>query len=84
MIGVRLGWAEHIQDANAILSLVLDDEDVNSIQEATKKGKNLLQVIGDCGDEYWRVEYRLHAFKTQDLCWDSYIWVQYLTKFEMV
>lgn len=55
MIGVRLGLAEHIQDANAIFSLVLDDEDVNSIQEATKKGKNLLQVIGDCGDEYRRV-----------------------------
>lgn len=54
MIGVRLGLAEHIQDANAIFSLVLDDEDVNSIQEATKKGKNLLQVIGDCGDEYRR------------------------------
>ncbi|CAH8306370.1 unnamed protein product [Eruca vesicaria subsp. sativa] len=52
MIGVRLGLAEHIQDADAIFSLVLDDEDVNSIQEVTKKGKNLLQVIGDCGDEY--------------------------------
>ncbi|ESQ51193.1 hypothetical protein EUTSA_v10017835mg, partial [Eutrema salsugineum] len=44
--------AEYIQDANAIFSLKLDDEDVNSIQEVTKKGKNLLQVIGDCGDEH--------------------------------
>uniref|UniRef100_A0A1J3DVW7 Putative oxidoreductase, chloroplastic n=2 Tax=Noccaea caerulescens TaxID=107243 RepID=A0A1J3DVW7_NOCCA len=52
MIGVRLGLAEHIQDANAVFSLVLDDEDVKSIQEVTKKGKDLLQVIGDCGDEY--------------------------------
>ncbi|KAL1203517.1 putative oxidoreductase [Cardamine amara subsp. amara] len=52
MIGVRLGLADHIEDANAIFSLVLDDEDVNSIQEVTKKGKDLLQVIGDCGDEY--------------------------------
>ena len=68
MIGVRLGLAEHIQDANAIFSLVLDDEDVNSIKEATKKGKNLLQVIGDCGDEYrrvWSLEYRIHVFSTQ-------------------
>jgi len=55
MIGVRLGLAEHIQDANAIFSLVLDEEDVNSIQEVTKKGKDLLQVIGDCGDEYRRI-----------------------------
>ncbi|KAL1204157.1 Flagellar radial spoke protein 5 [Cardamine amara subsp. amara] len=51
MIGVRLGLTEHIEDANAIFSLVLDDEDVNSIQEVTKKGKDLLQGIGDCGDE---------------------------------
>ncbi|KAK4286363.1 hypothetical protein QN277_002924 [Acacia crassicarpa] len=54
MIGVRLGLAEHIQDTNAIFSLVLDDEDVNSIKEASGKGKDLLKVIGDCGDEYRR------------------------------
>ncbi|XP_042477006.1 flagellar radial spoke protein 5-like [Macadamia integrifolia] len=54
MIGVRLGLSEHIQDANAVLSLVLDEDDVNSIQEVSKKGKDLLRVIGDCGDEYRR------------------------------
>ncbi|XP_010557397.1 PREDICTED: flagellar radial spoke protein 5 [Tarenaya hassleriana] len=55
MIGVRLGLAEHIEETNAIFSLVLDEEDVESIQEVTKKGKDLLQVIGDCGDEYRRI-----------------------------
>ncbi|XVF05207.1 hypothetical protein REPUB_Repub05bG0152100 [Reevesia pubescens] len=54
MIGVRLGFSEHIQDASAIFSLVLDEEDVNSIQEVSKRGKDLLRVIGDSGDEYWR------------------------------
>ncbi|XP_042499516.1 flagellar radial spoke protein 5-like isoform X2 [Macadamia integrifolia] len=54
MIGVRLGLSDHIQDANAVFSLILDDDDVNSIQEVSKKGKNLLRVIGDCGDEYRR------------------------------
>ncbi|KAL5131992.1 putative oxidoreductase, chloroplastic [Glycine soja] len=54
MVGVRLGLAEHIQDTNAIFSLVLDEDDVNSIREATAKGKDLLKVIGDCGDEYRR------------------------------
>lgn len=54
MIGVRLGLSEHIKDANAVFTLVLDDEDVNSIQEVSKKGKDLLKVIGDCGDEYRR------------------------------
>ncbi|XP_042956185.1 1-deoxyxylulose-5-phosphate synthase YajO isoform X2 [Carya illinoinensis] len=55
MIGVRLGLSEHINDANAIFSLDLDEDDINSIQEVTKKGKDLLRVIGDCGDEYRRI-----------------------------
>ncbi|XP_010244190.1 PREDICTED: flagellar radial spoke protein 5 isoform X1 [Nelumbo nucifera] len=54
MIGVRLGLSEHIQDSNAIFSLTLDNDDVNSIQEISKRGKDLLRVIGDCGDEYRR------------------------------
>ncbi|MED6205240.1 hypothetical protein PIB30_016033 [Stylosanthes scabra] len=54
MVGVRLGLSDHIQDCNAIFSLVLDEDDVNSIREASAKGKDLLNVIGDCGDEYRR------------------------------
>ncbi|KAF4359048.1 hypothetical protein G4B88_008531 [Cannabis sativa] len=54
MIGVRLGLAEHIKDSNAIFSLSLDEEDMSSIQEVSRKGKDLLRVIGDCGDEYRR------------------------------
>ncbi|XP_065868004.1 perakine reductase-like [Euphorbia lathyris] len=52
MIGVRLGLSEHINDANAIFSLVLDEEDMKNIEEVSKKGKNLIKEIGDCGDEY--------------------------------
>lgn len=52
MVGVRLGLSEHIQDCNAVLSLALDEEDVDKIQELSSRGRNLLQVIGDCGDEY--------------------------------
>ncbi|KAK7402076.1 hypothetical protein VNO78_14051 [Psophocarpus tetragonolobus] len=55
MVGVRLGLSDHIKDTNAIFSLVLNEDDVNSIREATAKGKDLLKVIGDCGDEYRRV-----------------------------
>lgn len=54
MIGVRLGLSEHINDSKAVFSLVLDEEDVNSIQEVSKRGKDLLKIIGDCGDEYRR------------------------------
>ncbi|XP_047968659.1 LOW QUALITY PROTEIN: flagellar radial spoke protein 5 [Salvia hispanica] len=54
MVGVRLGLAEHIKDNNAIFSLVLDEEDVTSILQVTQKGKDLMKIIGDCGDEYRR------------------------------
>ncbi|XP_015950237.1 flagellar radial spoke protein 5 isoform X1 [Arachis duranensis] len=54
MVGVRLGLSDHVEDCNAIFSLVLDEDDVNSIREASAKGKDLLKVIGDCGDEYRR------------------------------
>ncbi|KAL3616067.1 hypothetical protein CASFOL_040361 [Castilleja foliolosa] len=55
MIGVRLGLSEHIKDANAIFSLVLDEDDLRSISEVSQKGKDLMKIIGDCGDEYRRV-----------------------------
>ncbi|CAL9057819.1 unnamed protein product [Musa banksii] len=55
MVGVRLGLSEHIKDTNAIFSLELDDEDMNSITEVSKQGRDLLKVIGDCGDEYRRI-----------------------------
>ncbi|KAJ9540458.1 hypothetical protein OSB04_026964 [Centaurea solstitialis] len=54
MVGVRLGLSEHIKDSAAVFSLTLDEEDVSSIQQATSKGKDLLRIIGDCGDEYRR------------------------------
>lgn len=54
MVGVRLGLSEHIKDTTAIFSLTLDEEDVKSIQEVIGKGKDLMRVIGDCGDEYRR------------------------------
>lgn len=54
MVGVRLGLSEHIKDVNAVFSLVLDEEDVDSIREVSSRGKDLMRVIGDCGDEYRR------------------------------
>ncbi|MFS8011603.1 putative oxidoreductase [Helianthus anomalus] len=54
MVGVRLGLSEHIKDTSAIFSLTLDEEDVKRIQEVISKGKDLMRVIGDCGDEYRR------------------------------
>ena len=52
MVGARLGLSEHIRDNNAILSLLLDEEDMGLIAEASSRGRNLMEIIGDCGDEY--------------------------------
>ncbi|KAJ4776224.1 Voltage-gated potassium channel subunit beta-2 [Rhynchospora pubera] len=54
MVGVRLGLSEHIKDTSAIFSLKLDEEDFNSINEVSKNGRDLINIIGDCGDEYRR------------------------------
>ncbi|CAH9094096.1 unnamed protein product [Cuscuta epithymum] len=54
MIGVRLGLSEHVKESNDVFSLALDQEDLQHIEHVTKKGKDLLNVTGDCGDEYRR------------------------------
>ncbi|KAL2612241.1 hypothetical protein R1flu_023933 [Riccia fluitans] len=52
MIGVRLGLSEHLRDSQNIFQIKLDDDDRQRIEAVTKKGKDLMSVIGDCGDEY--------------------------------
>ena len=52
LVGTRLGYKEHIEDNGEIFRFHLDAEDYFEIEEITKKSKNLLKVIGDCGDEY--------------------------------
>ncbi|KAH9554566.1 hypothetical protein CY35_08G070000 [Sphagnum magellanicum] len=54
MIGVRLGISEHLKDSQAIFKLRLDEDDLERISSITSKGRDLLTVIGDCGDEYRR------------------------------
>jgi hypothetical protein len=54
MIGVRLGLSQHLSDSQAIFKIELDDEDRQTIEAVTRKGRDLLEVIGDCGDEYRR------------------------------
>lgn len=52
IVGCRLGVSEHIADNRRVFELELDDEDREAIERATRKGKDLFKVIGDCGDEY--------------------------------
>jgi len=52
IIGVRLGIADHIDDNNNVFKFDLDDSDLGSIDEISKKTNNLYEIIGDCGEEY--------------------------------
>lgn len=52
IIGARLGVAEHIADNARSFDAALDADDLAALEPVLAKGRDLMQVIGDCGDEY--------------------------------
>lgn len=52
IVGARLGVAEHIADNARTFEMALDDEDRAAIDGVLARSRDLMQVIGDCGDEY--------------------------------
>lgn len=54
IIGVRLGVSEHIEQNSKIFTFTLDQGDIEQINQVLSKSNDLLQIIGDCGDEYRR------------------------------
>jgi aryl-alcohol dehydrogenase-like predicted oxidoreductase len=52
ILGARLGIAEHIADNQRVFALALDDEDAASVAPVLARARDLMRVIGDCGDEY--------------------------------
>jgi aryl-alcohol dehydrogenase-like predicted oxidoreductase len=52
IIGTRLGVAQHIADNTRTFGLALDADDIALIETVLSKSRDLMQVIGDCGDEY--------------------------------
>jgi aryl-alcohol dehydrogenase-like predicted oxidoreductase len=52
IIGARLGVAQHIAANALVFGFALDPGDVATIEEVLAKSRDLMQVIGDCGDEY--------------------------------
>jgi aryl-alcohol dehydrogenase-like predicted oxidoreductase len=52
IVGARLGVAEHIADNTRVFDLTLDTEDSAAVEPVLAKSRDLMQVIGDCGDEY--------------------------------
>lgn len=54
IVGARLGIAEHLEDNAQVFSLMLDESDRKQIEGVLSQSRNLMQQIGDCGDEYRR------------------------------
>ena len=52
IIGTRLGVAEHIADNTRVLGFQLDSDDHAKLDAISAKSRDLVKLIGDCGDEY--------------------------------
>jgi len=52
IIGARLGIAEHIADNARTFDVALDAEDLAAILPVLARSRDLLRLVGDCGDEY--------------------------------
>jgi aryl-alcohol dehydrogenase-like predicted oxidoreductase len=52
IVGTRLGVAEHIADNARVFGFALDADDRVSIDAVLAKSRDLMKLIGDCGDEY--------------------------------
>jgi len=52
IVGARLGLSEHLADNARVFNLALDADDLARIEAVLGKSRDLMSVIGDCGDEY--------------------------------
>ena len=52
IIGTRLGISEHIVENSKVFKFSLDKHDYEEIKAVLSNSSDLLEIIGDCGDEY--------------------------------
>ena len=52
IVGARLGVAEHIANNARVFGFELDTGDNRAIETVLAKSRDLMKLIGDCGDEY--------------------------------
>jgi len=52
IVGTRLGVAEHVADNARVFGLELDAGDDTAIETVLARSRDLIKLIGDCGDEY--------------------------------
>ena len=54
IVGVRLGVTDHREDNASVFDFTLDSDDNSQIEAILDRSRDLLQLLGDCGDEYRR------------------------------
>jgi len=52
IVGARLGVSQHIEDNARTFGLTLAADDLKRIEAVLARSRDLMTVIGDCGDEY--------------------------------
>jgi aryl-alcohol dehydrogenase-like predicted oxidoreductase len=52
IVGARLGVAQHITENARVFGFTLDADDRAMIEAVIAKSRDLMKLIGDCGDEY--------------------------------
>ena len=52
IVGARLGVAEHLTDNARVFGVKLDADDHSMIEAVLARSRDLITLIGDCGDEY--------------------------------
>jgi hypothetical protein len=51
MFGARLGVAQHLTDNARVFGVKLDADDLSMIEAVLPSARDLIALIGDCGDE---------------------------------
>jgi aryl-alcohol dehydrogenase-like predicted oxidoreductase len=52
IVGARLGVAQHLTDNARVFGVKLDADDLSMIEAVLARSRDLMTLIGDCGDEY--------------------------------
>jgi aryl-alcohol dehydrogenase-like predicted oxidoreductase len=52
IVGARLGVAQHLADNARVFGIKLDADDLGMIESVLARSRDLITLIGDCGDEY--------------------------------
>jgi aryl-alcohol dehydrogenase-like predicted oxidoreductase len=52
IVGARLGVAQHLTDNARVFGVKLDADDFSMIEAVLARSRDLITLIGDCGDEY--------------------------------